>query len=149
MKKRSKIKAAARARRRAAAKIDRVMVTVPGEMNSGELEQLMQTIARWRAKGGTLPVPDIPGLRVAAWDEKGHEIRIDCTPAALYDARAEVQSLHALIDELLAQARMHRDQLIAAEKRRRQSMDRIIGMYVTVISLLGIAVGLIVRMLRG
>lgn len=149
MKKRSKIKAAARARRRAAAKIDRVMVTVPGEMHSGELEQLMQAIERWRAKGGTLPVPDIPGLRVAAWDEKGHEIRIDCAPAALCDARADVQALHALIDELLAQARAHRDQLAATEKRRRQFMGKIIGMYATAMTLLGIAVGLIVRMLRG
>lgn len=77
MKKRSKIKAA-RARRKAAAAIERVMVTIPGGMERGEVEALMERIDRWRGQGGgILCLPNVPGLRVAAWDEKGRTIKID------------------------------------------------------------------------
>lgn len=102
MKKRSKIKAAARACRRAAPAISRVMVTIPGGMHDAALEKLMQNIERWRAKGGTLPIPNVPGLRVAAWDEKGNEIRIDCMSAGLRDVQTEIRALHAMIDDRLS-----------------------------------------------
>lgn len=106
MKKRSKINAA-RARRKAAAAIERVMVTIPGGMENEEVEALMERIDRWRGQGGgVLRLPDVPGLRVAAWDEKGRTIEID-TQAEREQAETLLM-LRRSVERLQAQAESFR-----------------------------------------
>lgn len=125
MKKRSKIKAA-RARRKAAAAIERVMVTIPGGMKSEEVDALMYRIDRWRGQGGgILLLPDVPGLRVAAWDEKGRSIEIDTQAdqeptETLWMLRRSVERLQTQVESFRAEMRglCHALELQSARCRR-------------------------------
>lgn len=164
MKKRTRKKAAAQARRKAM-RIERLMVTIPGWMAEKDAERLMARLEVWRRHGGAISLPK--GVHVIAWDSKGRQIVMGrCEQDG--DAQAEalapcIQELKGSMDELkgrVDELRGHLYDLLRMFTQRSVSMtaeasrvlrnlrNTTIWMNSWAICLCSIAVGLMVRLLR-
>lgn len=149
MKKRTRKKAEAQARRKAL-RIERLMVTIPGWMAEKDAERLTARLDIWRRHGGSISLPK--GVRVIAWDSKGRQIVMGSREQ---DADAQAEALAPRIQELkdsmdeLARAVTNGYYYMASEVSRklRELRGSTIGMNTWSICLGAIAVGLMVRLL--